>query len=268
MGCWHPLGRNASVLHSATPGKWRMHWMFIQTQPIFPSMCGSGGWGGEGQHTGLNGRLPWWQRQYWIQSMPGQRITFPKQTPANLRDQPMHTLTYIAPGWEKVPEASCAAPGKMRRGDGGLLSHCLGLIKGVEADVLIIFFCAHMNKERAFQAQGSIWEISAARGRQIYFRKNYSIVTAVTLQIIFTWLSEQIFWNSNHTLSLTPLLRALQWFPTVLRIWPDIPGSMWSGAHRPLHYHFLPHTLTPPNSDLVQDSQAGPSLSSLHILPL
>lgn len=74
----------------------------------------------------------------WNSKHTGKRITVPKKTPKILRDQ--HTHTYIAPGWEKFPDASGVALAKKRQGDGGLLSHYLGLINVIEVDVLITSF--------------------------------------------------------------------------------------------------------------------------------
>lgn len=84
---------------------------------------------------------------------PGQRLRVPEQSPANLREHPLHIHTYTASGSDKVPEASCAAPAEMGQGDEGLLSHYLGLMRATKADVLIIFLVPRWTK-RGHSGQG------------------------------------------------------------------------------------------------------------------
>lgn len=105
--------------------------------------------------------------------MPGQSIMVPKQTPASLGDQPVHTHTCcVTPGWEKVLGAGCVAPAAMRQGDTGLLSHHWGLVRDRCYNHRLF---AQMNKERAFRHGDPPEPPPGARDEQIYFRKDDSI---------------------------------------------------------------------------------------------
>lgn len=141
MGCGYPLGRTPCLLCSAT----RVEDALECSTRLNPSSLGTCG-GKERTTYRCEWAVAWLTESTVNKSILGSRLMVPKQTHENLRDQPMHTHTHAAPGWEKFPDATCVAPNKMRRGDRGLLSHYLRLFNH--------HFCALMNKERVFLGKG------------------------------------------------------------------------------------------------------------------
>lgn len=151
----------------------------------------------------------------------------------------------------------------MRQGDGGLLSHYLGLISAAGADIQFIFFCAQMDKEGAFRCRWPSEQVPVAKEKPIYFRKNRSISYCNDLpnhprlapRTIFLKLKSfpVTHFPTQNPSMLSQSLQDLAWHSRLHGIWP----------HRPVHCHLLPRTSRPLNSELPQDSPAW-SLSLLY----